>query len=158
MARKNTAEVVRAKLASGTKRSGECLLWAGPLNKGGYAPIQFMGRKVLLHRLVAFLDGKLESLDSPLRVLHKCDTPSCCETTHLFVGSQTDNMQDMIRKGRKKWPSGAAHGMARLSFDKAQAIRDAHRSGERQVDIAKRYGIHQTHVSRIIRNELWTVD
>ena len=37
-------------------------------------------------------------------ILHKCDNPSCVKPTHLFLGTQKDNMNDMILKGR-----GAGH-------------------------------------------------
>jgi len=44
-----------------------------------------------------------------LNVCHSCDNPICCNTRHHFLGTDTDNMQDMVAKGRDRYgprPSG----------------------------------------------------
>src|SRR5882672_8799966 len=40
-------------------------------------------------------------IPSGMWVLHRCDVPRCVRPDHLFLGTQQDNMDDMIRKGRK---------------------------------------------------------
>ena len=37
-----------------------------------------------------------------LFVLHKCDNRKCMNTEHLFLGTQKDNVDDAIAKGRHK--------------------------------------------------------
>ena len=37
-----------------------------------------------------------------MQVLHRCDTPRCCNREHLFLGTQLENMADMARKGRAR--------------------------------------------------------
>lgn len=32
---------------------------------------------------------------------HNCDTPSCIKPSHLFKGTNADNMQDAVNKGRR---------------------------------------------------------
>ncbi|WP_434452948.1 HNH endonuclease signature motif containing protein [Lentzea sp. E54] len=34
------------------------------------------------------------------QVNHHCDTPSCCNPDHLYWGTQSENMQDCVRRGR----------------------------------------------------------
>lgn len=57
--------------------------------------------KGLLHRLSAY--GFLEfDLTSKLFVCHHCDNPPCFNPSHLFVGTASDNVRDMVKKGRHK--------------------------------------------------------
>ena len=41
------------------------------------------------------------SLPRDILACHECDNPPCCEVTHLFSGTYSDNIKDAFSKGRK---------------------------------------------------------
>jgi hypothetical protein len=75
-----------------------CWEISGTAIRGGYVPFSFQGRKVLAHRLSWELAG--ESIPEGMKVCHRCDNPRCVRFSHLFLGSQADNIADMVSKGR----------------------------------------------------------
>lgn len=81
------------------------------------------------------------------QVLHECDTPRCVNPDHLFLGSQSANMQDRAHKGR---------GNHRITRFIAGEIRRLYAAGDvSQQRLAKKFGVAQTTVSCIVRNQTW---
>lgn len=76
-----------------------CWIWLGPLDKDGYAT--FCLRKVMHQASRVSYEHFVGPLGS-LFALHKCDIPACVNPEHLFKGTQKQNMQDAIRKGRHR--------------------------------------------------------
>lgn len=75
-----------------------CIEWKGARNPQGYGQKCIKGKRYRTHRLAwEWANGPIPE---GLFVLHKCDNPPCCNPDHLFLGTQTDNMQDMLAKGR----------------------------------------------------------
>jgi hypothetical protein len=38
--------------------------------------------------------------DYSLHILHRCDNPKCVNPEHLFLGTNQDNIDDKVKKGR----------------------------------------------------------
>src|SRR5260370_6637083 len=92
------------------------------------------------------------AIPSGLLVCHHCDNPTCCNPAHLFVGTNKDNTQDMVRKGRARGAQGEKHRSARLTADIVGQIRAAVGT---TTQIAERFGIASCHVTNIRAGRKW---
>jgi len=124
------------------KPPGGCWDWTGHTNYYGYGLIWDNGRAVRAHR-VAFklFNGALRSNQV---VCHSCDNPKCVNPKHLFKGTRLENNRDCATKGRR--PSGERHWNSKLAEKDVAEIRA---STEPQHVLAGRFGIHQSHISRL---------
>jgi hypothetical protein len=89
-----------------------------------------------------------------LQVLHKCDNPPCCNPDHLFLGTATDNANDMWSKGRGR-PGrkiGEEHRSCKLT--EAQVI-EIRASTERNADIARRFNVSKNTIGAIKKLRIW---
>lgn len=76
-----------------------CHEWQASRIDQGYGRVSWNGDLYLTHRVAWMLAN--DQIDLPtLDVLHNCDNPPCCNPRHLFLGTHSDNMQDMWDKGR----------------------------------------------------------
>jgi hypothetical protein len=91
-------------------------------------------------------------------VLHHCDNRACSNVEHLFLGTQTDNMRDMLAKGRgsRVGPRGEAHGHAKLTEAQVREIRDRYAAkGVTHDRLAKDYGVSSELIGLIVRRKIW---
>lgn len=129
-----------------------CWLWTGHLNKWGYGSVGYHDKQIYAHRLSYQLHKGV--IPTGMLVCHKCDTPSCVNPDHLFLGTPSDNMKDMARKDRCVRFSGETNVNSKLTDAHVYEIREA--AGVSQASLARKYGISQSVVSMIRRNKRWT--
>ena len=106
-----------------------CFLFVGS-ERGGYGRFR-MGEKVLDAHVAAWLlAGKL--IPQGMKLMHTCDTPSCCNVDHLKLGTHAANMADMARKRRgTKSKAGLPRGVQQKSSGRFQATAGSHKLGNR---------------------------
>lgn len=133
-------------------RVGGCLICTRAPKKNGYVQLHIRPKRFYAHRLS--YEAHYGPIPDEMYVLHRCDVRACCEPTHLFIGTQADNIADMDSKGRRRnWhPRGMRNPAAILTEAKVIAIRSA--SGMNK-DIAVEFGVSKSLVSAIKRREVW---
>lgn len=136
-----------------------CWIWTGLRSAYGYGLIGRGGKQagnMATHRVSWELHNG--PIPAGLVVCHKCDNPPCVNPDHLFVGTQRENVNDCVRKGRHRaaCQKGEANGNAKLTWADVAVIRAAYVPGRvSQQSLADRFGVPQTTISKIIAGQLW---
>jgi hypothetical protein len=76
----------------------ECWPWTAYLAPRGYGMMTYAHKTKRSHRWAWELTNG--PIPDGVYVCHTCDNPRCCNPTHLWLGTQFDNMRDMVAKGR----------------------------------------------------------
>ena len=145
-----------------------CRLWFGASVPHGYGVVFYQGRQQYAHRVSWQLEHG--QIANRLCVLHACDVTSCVNPDHLFLGTLSDNSQDMVRKNRGNYKNhskgedhyfsknivkGDEHPMRKLNQLQVNEIRASYKPGVRQIDLAAKYGVKQSQISSIVRGASW---
>lgn len=134
----------------------ECWPWKITRFKDGYGSFSLGGRTVLAHR-VAFQLSDGRTTDAAPFVLHDCDYKPCCNPAHLFAGTHSRNMQDMVDRVRGPYAKGEMHHMTKLSQAQVDEIRawwPNRQRGEVKAT-ADRLGIRRQTLRRIAVGMTW---
>lgn len=115
------ANLYRIRFWEKVDRSGgpdACWPWMGGRNDDGYGIAQFDGKFVGAHRLAYMISNG--EIPCGFLVCHRCDTPSCVNPSHLWLGTQKDNLADSFAKGRRtikgtRGPLGRKHMMVDIT-------------------------------------------
>jgi hypothetical protein len=136
------------------ERGLACWPWTGGVNRFGYGQAKKGGKSFLAHRAAYLLANNYMFL--PDNILHKCDNPLCCNPDHLIAGTHAENMADMKAKGRRKGiAAGVFNGRAKLNPETCEQIRKERASGAMLKDLAPKYNVALSTISRVCRGENW---
>lgn len=122
----------------------ECWLWRAFCNTPGYGMIRNGSRMALAHRVSWVL--RHGRVSAGKHILHTCDTPACVNPSHLYEGTNADNIADKVARGRSSFARpdrrGQRHPLAKLSDDQVAEIR-SRLTGERGEGrrLAREFGV-----------------
>lgn len=143
---------VRTRLEAKLKKSGSCLLWTGAKSKNGYGNIWIAGKNVPAHRAAWELEYGKIPVGKLIR--HSCDTPLCCNVAHMSLGTNQDNKNDAVARGRHN--KGEDQRSAKLTETQVLEIRRLYATGDyTQKGLAAEYSITQGTLAQIVNRKTW---
>jgi hypothetical protein len=123
----------------------ECWPWLGAKNQRGCGQIRADGKLAVAPKIAWELaHGPMQR---GMSALHRCDNPPCCNAAHIFPGTQSDNINDMVAKRR--------HGKTKLTDDDVIDIRIVRALGGTYNSIAIAYGISRVQASNVATGKQW---
>jgi len=84
---------------------------------------------------------------------HTCDVPNCCNPDHLLPGTQKENVQDMISRGRNCRGERSKH--SKLTDEKVTKVRQERLAGRSISSLAKEVGVSPTLMAKVLSGERW---
>lgn len=137
-----------------------CWVYTGAVTDFGYGIIGLGTRKQGIDRTHRVIYRHFVGEIPPkMFVCHRCDVPSCCNPSHLFLGTNQDNVNDMIAKGRNSLPPrnphvvGSKHPLSKFTEDAVRTIKADYNAGKSIYRLAKEHKVAQSTMQRIIHGK-----
>jgi hypothetical protein len=143
-----------ARFREKIKKTGSCWLWTGTISSSGYGILSVNNRLEGAHRI----SWKIYrgAIPSDLNVCHKCDNPCCVNPSHLFIGTQLDNMGDAVVKGRIRNGSHVYHGVVHhRTILTVRQVKNVLRSSKTNTELGKYLNVSRTTIYRIRAGKNW---
>ena len=136
-----------------TIKSGDCIEWQLYVSETGYGILTYNDQKWRAHRFSYYLEYGIVPWYKCL--LHSCDNRKCVNPKHLSIGTQADNVADMMRKGRHGPSLGEINGNSLLKEDDIKLIRFLYKIGSPQTEIAKWFKMSYSAINKIVYRYTW---
>ena len=117
-----------------------CKIFLGKLSDG-YGRLDVNGKPLAVHRAA----WELKNGEIPERMVlaHTCDVRSCCNTDHLFLATQSENMIDAVKKGRM--------ASQKLTVDDVKFIRFSEKTSN---ELSGMFHVTERQIRKIRQNKL----
>ena len=143
----------------------DCWEWTASKIHNGYGQKGWSGddgdkyKPWLAHRL-SWMIAHRRFIPRGNVIMHMCDNPSCVNPSHLSLGTQLDNINDKVNKGRQACGDdvaiyGERHGHTQLTNNLVDAMAHSLRLGLTRKRVAEKYGVKYGIVKRIASGTDW---
>jgi len=133
------------------RQANDCWQWTGNHHQYGYGLLKIDGKQIRAHRISWEL--KNGAIPAGLHILHRCDTPSCVNPDHLFLGTQADNIADKLAKGRQA--RGERLHSSKLKVVQVIEIKRLLAAGAKNRTLARQFDVTPTAIRAIAAGRAW---
>jgi hypothetical protein len=133
------------------KGPDECWEWVGSHVRKGYGNVRIGRGGYRANRVaLAIFSGR----DEPSMIaMHSCDNAGCANPSHLSWGTEFQNNQDAIQRGRIR--RGSRNGKSRLTEDSVAKIRALRTMGFGIHALAEIFGVHHGTIWAVVARKTW---
>lgn len=135
------------------KGDNDCWEWTAN-RRNGYGRFKVDGRLLTAHRVSYELF--VGEIPKGMLVLHKCDNCGCVNPQHLWLGTQEDNVNDMMGKGRHNTLRGDDIGTANLTVEQVIQIKKMLKTLRNRQIVAEKFGVTRTCIRYIDTGQTWS--
>lgn len=136
-----------------TAHPDDCWEWQRSRNPTGHGRVTFKGSQgyEYSHRVAwQLVNG---AIPDGFVVCHACDNPPCCNPSHLFLGTLSENCADKVAKNRQA--KGNNFPFSKLNPKLVREIRALAADGLTCPEIARRIGHHRLAVRKVLTGQTW---
>lgn len=131
-----------------------CRIWMGSRSGFGHGQFRWRGKIVGAHRLAWRVANGNAPIPAGLVVRHRCNRAACVEGSHLELGTQADNVADMLDAGRAV--VGEAHYAAKLTEATVLEAREMYAAGGHTITaLAARFGVTDMVMRDVLVGKTW---
>lgn len=131
-----------------------CWLWAGAHHPSGHGCVNPNSHNGFswAHRYSYFIANG--DFDRQKLICHKCDNPWCVNPEHLYVGTHSDNVRDILERSNPKWATGSKIWTAKLNPETVRDIRAMKGSMSNRA-IARKFSVTHSVINKIFSGKIW---
>jgi hypothetical protein len=131
-------------------RDGDCIRTKNIYLKSGYPAFFRNGKLKTIARMIA--TRRHGELPSSVDTRHTCDNRWCINPDHIIIGSRSDNVRDMMKRGRHKPMIGQKNGRAKLTPSDVLYIRE---SGIKTRNLCEQFGVCKSTINYARSGYTW---
>jgi hypothetical protein len=145
-----------------------CWVWKGRIHMKGYGIANYGQRSGGAHRMSWVIHNQ-KLIPEGMCICHSCDNPPCVNPDHLWIGTNQENRDDSVKKGRQakgdrsgmrvhpeSRSRGENHGNSKFTYEDIWDMRRLYSEGAPAKTIGVLYETRKTHVLRIVNRQRWT--